>query len=201
MSPILGARGGLSASAYGFTSSVRVLGDYESIATTVVGAGGAPSVTFSSIPSTYKHLQIRALGQSSRASFPDGYFTRVGNGSADSGNNYSWHYLDGDGSNAIASATTSTSAARIGSISGQSATSMFTANVVDILDYANTNKYKTIRSLFGYDTNGNGSVGQRVGIYSALWQSNSAINVITIFPEVGPNFQQYSSFALYGIKG
>lgn len=33
--------------------------DYDSIATTTVGAGGAASITFSSIPSTYQHLQIR----------------------------------------------------------------------------------------------------------------------------------------------
>jgi hypothetical protein len=198
MSPIL--TGVIASGITGQLNTWSPAGAYDALASVTVPSGGVSSITFSGIPTGYKHLQIRALAQSSRSGFPDGYFTRVGNSNIDTGDNYSWHYLDCDGSNAVASATASTSSARIGSISGQSATSMFTANIVDILDYTNTNKYKTIRSLFGYDTNGNGSVGQRVGVYSGLWQSNSAINIIRIFPEVGPNFQEHSSFALYGVK-
>jgi hypothetical protein len=74
------------------------------------------------------------------------------------------------------------------------AASIFGAGIVDILDYANTNKYKTLRALAGVDFNGSG----RVGLTSGLWQSTSAINAITL---EGSSFVQYSSFALYGIKG
>jgi hypothetical protein len=174
-------------------------GAYDALATVTVPSGGVASVTFAGIPTGYKHLQVRALVQSNRSTFPDGYFMRVGNGSVDSGSNYSWHNVDGDGSGAYADARSAVTAARIGTITGQSATSMFAGTVTDILDYANTNKNKTVRSLFGYDTNG-GGVGQRVGLFSAGWYSTTAINIITIYPEIGSGFQQYSSFALYGIK-
>ena len=64
MSPILGARGGLAASAYGFTSAVAAIGDYESIASTIVGAGGAADISFSAIGTDWKHLQIRGISRS-----------------------------------------------------------------------------------------------------------------------------------------
>lgn len=70
------------------------------------------------------------------------------------------------------------------------------AVVVDILDYANTNKNKTIRVLAGVDNNGSGEVA----LNSGLWPSTSALNTIKILTTSG-NLNQYSSFALYGIKG
>ena len=82
-------------------------------------------------------------------------------------------------------------------MSGASATSgVFAAAVIDILDYANTNKNKTIRALDGLDNNGSGTVA----FSSSLWSSTSAINSIEI-SGLGGTIQQYSSFALYGIKG
>jgi Na+/H+-translocating membrane pyrophosphatase len=73
---------------------------------------------------------------------------------------------------------------------------VYGASVVDVLDYASTTKYKTLRSLSGSDENGSGNLT----IHSGLWQSTSAINAIKIFPETG-NFRQYTQFALYGIRG
>ncbi|NCU72421.1 MAG: hypothetical protein EBY66_05360 [Candidatus Fonsibacter lacus] len=73
--------------------------------------------------------------------------------------------------------------------------SVFGTTVVDILDYANTNKYKTFRSLMGIDNNGSGSIRLRSG----LWMSTSAITAIKMTPSTSGSFQQYSSFALYGI--
>ena len=80
---------------------------YESIATTTVGAGGATDVTFSSIPSTYQHLQIRALAGNNNGSTGVGSFYVQLN--ADTGNNYSWHRVFGNGLNASVNATSSTS--------------------------------------------------------------------------------------------
>ena len=67
MSPILGARGGLSASAYGLFS-LQSTNSYESIQTVTVGSGGQSTISFTSIPSTYKHLQIRMLARATGAS-------------------------------------------------------------------------------------------------------------------------------------
>jgi hypothetical protein len=73
--------------------------------------------------------------------------------------------------------------------------------IVDIQDYESTTKYKTTRTLNGTDINGTiaGSSGF-VFVSSGLWMSTAAISSITITPD-GNNFNQYSSFALYGIKG
>jgi hypothetical protein len=172
------------------SSGGAVGGDYESIATVTVGSGGSASISFTSIPSTYQHLQIRAINIGNTGS-TWGYFTMRLNG--DSSSNYPRHQLWGNGSAANAYADTGNTSAFI-SVSSLSAGN-FAGSVIDILDYANTNKYKTLRGLSGVDLNGDGAVA----LMSSMWQSTSAINSITILPNT--SFAQYSSFALYGIKG
>ena len=162
---------------------------YDSIATTTVGAGGTSTITFSSIPSTYTHLQIRYLNTTSTV-----YQNLVFRFNSDTGSNYAWHRLLGDGTSTVADAVSTTTSMNIGR-SGTSA-SNFAGGVFDLLDYANTNKYKTARSLYGTDGNGSGAIF----LGSGLWQSTSAVSTITITSAAG-NFDQYSSFALYGIKG
>jgi hypothetical protein len=168
---------------------------YESISTTTVGAGGVSSVVFSSIPASYTHLQIRGIYRSSRASTRDNLALQF---NTDTAANYSDHELYGTGSSALAAATTSATSAISGTTSAASiASNIFGSGVIDILDYANTNKYKTIRALSGFDDNS--SSGQ-IWFFSGNWRSTSAITSITIFAQTG-NLTQYSSFALYGIKG
>lgn len=160
-------------------------GDFDSIATTTVGAGGASTITFSSIPSTYTHLQIRGFANSGGG----GTATNL-TFNSDSGTNYAYHFLLGDGANASSGAVTSVSQITFNS---SNASNYFSGQIIDILDYANTNKYKTVRILNGFDANGSGAVALRSG----LWQSTSAITTITITTTL---FPQYSSLALYGIK-
>ena len=69
--------------------------------------------------------------------------------------------------------------------------------IVDILDYENTNKNKTIRSLAGLDLNGSGG---RIEFCSSLWMSSAAITSVKVDNFAGGNIAQYSSFALYGVK-
>ena len=161
---------------------------YESISTVTVGAGGSATVTFSSIPSTYKHLQIRCFG---RVQFDGNLIMRLNN---DTGANYSWHQVYGTGAVAGASSGASSSLIYLGS--EVSTANIFGVSIVDILDYADTNKYKTIRSLDGYDANGSGVVD----LASGSWRSTSAVSSIQFTAASSGNFQQYSSFALYGIK-
>jgi hypothetical protein len=165
-------------------------GAYESIATVTVGAGGSSTITFSSIPSTYSHLQIRALYQSSSNAVirfnSDSTYT-----------NYRSHYLEGDGAN-ISSGTVQNSSYTGGlALTGIANTaSTFGAAIIDILDYANNNKYKTVKSLNGIDKNGSGYLD----FDSSLWMNNSTVSSITL-AGLGLAFSEYSSFALYGIKG
>jgi hypothetical protein len=179
--------GNISAGLYGVGVTPST-SSFESIATVTVGSGGSSTVTFSSIPSTYKHLQIRSLNLCSVGA--DDIRIRF---NSDSGSNYRHHYLYGSGSSAVAGGAAATYAA-IG-LTSLSTTSP-TAFVTDILDYTSTSKNKTTRSLCGTDNNGSGYVL----LYSGLWFATpAAITQIDISPNSG-TFNQYSSFALYGIK-
>ncbi len=164
-------------------------GVFESIATTTVGASAVSEIIFSSIPQTYKHLQIRGI---TRNSVTEGNFRIQFN--SDTAANYSHHQLTGDGGSTASYAGSSESYITSGNFSGVSG--IFTGVILDILDYADTNKFKTTRSLTGFDRNGAGSVS----FNSGNWRSGSAITSIRLF--AGNNaFAQYSSLALYGIKG
>lgn len=164
---------------------------YESIATNTVGSGGSSTITFSSIPSTFSHLQLRYLSGDQRASAYDSPINVTFN--SDSSSVYAYHELVGDGSTANSYATTG--ATKFWIFGGGS--SGFGVGVLDVLDYQNTNKFKTTRNLSGVDGNG---VGGNVHFVSGLWRSTSAVSSITLTPYSG-NFRQYSHFALYGIKG
>ena len=168
------------------------VGDYESIATVTVGSGGSSTVSFSSIPSTYKHLQIRSIARSS-ATNPSVLL----NFNGDSSTFVYYHLLYGTGSAAGAYATNGYASIPAGyGAKSTDAANIFGANVVDILDYTSANKNKTVRTLGGYDANGSGEVG----LYSGQWlNSSTAVNSIVLKMETG-NFAQNSSFALYGIK-
>jgi hypothetical protein len=171
-------------------------GDFQSIATTTVGAGGATTITFSSIPSTYQHLQIRVLARTNRSAGVDIMSMRM---NSDTGNNYADHLFYGDGSSVQTDRNSSYGKINIQRVASDNlSASIFSPFVIDILDYANTNKNKTIRYLGGYDANGSG----RSVFGSGLWQNTAAVTSITLEGlEYTSNYNQYSSFALYGIKG
>ena len=180
------------------SSGVAAGGDYESIATATVGSGGVASVTFSSIPSTYTHLQIRGISKSNRVDLYDGIQIQLGNGSVDTGANYNNHHVYGDGSSAVSgSLDTPGNGLLVWLIAGNSSSNAWAGTVTDILDYANTNKFKTARTLNGMDNNGNGVAG----LSSGAWRSTAAVDTITLKPRYGTSWNQYTQFALYGIKG
>jgi hypothetical protein len=164
-------------------------GDYESIATVTVGAGGTSSVTFSSIPSTYQHLQMRGIFR------PIGASWIIANFNGDNAGNYSMHDLRGNGSSASGGVAIEPYVYFI--LGGTTASNTFAAGVIDILDYANTNKFKTLRSLSGIDTNGGGNID----LTSGSWRNTAAISSIVLTLNSGTNIPEYSQFALYGIKG
>ena len=187
MSPILGIWASQNYSRIPSTGFV-------SIATTTVGAGGSSTITFSAIPQVYKHLQIRAIGRGTFAdtnTYPDIRFN------SDSGSNYSWHILDGYGSSVSASGAANQTSAGVPTFTAaQSGGNIFGAMVLDILDYQDTNKYKTVRYLGGHDQNGSGII--RLG--SGSWRNTNAITSVS-FLFTSQNWAQYSQFALYGIQG
>ena len=179
---------------------------YDSIASTLVGAGGASNVTFSSIPQTYTHLQVRAFGRTDRPTYNVGSYSLIVNG--DTGSNYSRHYIRSvpasPGTSVDAGGAGSVNYIDLGQFAGSTATSgIFGTGITDILDYTNTNKYKAVKHLGGVDTNGAASgVAGFVQMSSGAWINTNAITSLTFTPiEGASNFVQYTFFALYGIKG
>lgn len=166
---------------------------YESIATVTVGSGGTASLQFSSIPSTYKHLQLRGISKSAGSGSPYAFQIRF---NGDSGSNYTYHRLIGNGSSASSLATTG--ATQISCMyEPTTETNVFAGGVIDILDYTNTSKNTVVRTLGGYDANGSGYAT----FFSGVWLNTAAVSSITLITESGTNTAQYSQFALYGIKG
>jgi hypothetical protein len=170
---------------------------FESIASTV-GDGSISTITFSSIPSTFQHLQIRFQG---RVVFSGGggiynAFIRF---NSDSSSNYTWHAMRGTGSSTVAYASISETKITADSVfpdSGVTA-NVFGTAIVDVLDYVSASKNKTVRVFSGYETNSAGNVW----LQSGVWLNTNAITSVTITNNGSYAFPTGSVFSLYGIKG
>jgi hypothetical protein len=169
-------------------------GAYESIAT-AVGTGSSGTITFSSIPSTYKHLQVRFMGFISvQGNTPT---MRLNN---DSGASYSYHILAGNGSAVSATGTGSVSQIALAGANYAQGTTQPIVSIIDIADYSSTTKNKTIRNFLGQDNNGTSPVNGTVYLTSGGWFSTTAVNRLD-FILSGANWSTTSVFSLYGIKG
>jgi hypothetical protein len=174
-----------------------VLGDFELITTTLVPSA-VSDVTFSSLAtyaSTYKHLQIRIVARTDRASYVDSAMIQF---NADTGTNYRAHYLIGNGTTVTSGADPQGDRIYAARISGNNGgTSVFGSGVCDILDAYSSTKNTTTRSLTGYNT----SSGSEIYVFSGLWLNTNSLTSIKLFPNVGTNFVTGSRFSLYGIRG
>jgi hypothetical protein len=176
-----------------FRSAAGPVGAYDALATVTVPSGGLATVEFAGIPTGYKHLQLRILGKQTGSGPNQPLLFRI-NGSTGS---YAVHNVNGNGSTAAAQGYANEADIFFADQMANSsqATEIYSAFIIDILDYENTNKFKTVRGLGGFDANGSG----RIALNSALLQSTSAVSSIKFTPNSG-NFSVNSQFALYGIK-
>ena len=168
---------------------------FDSIQTVTVGSGGASSIDFTSIPSSYTHLQIRGIGRNTTAAAGGSNFGVRFN--SDTGSNYTYHLLSGNGSAMNAAGGGNTNQVYFADLISRDGNTagVYSSFVIDIFDYLNTNKFKTVRGLAGWDSNGSG----QIGLSSGVWRNTNAITAITLVAD--DNFKQYTQFALYGIKG
>lgn len=184
---------------FGITASSNMsikLTDFYQISTTTL-TGNQLQIDLTSIPSDYTHLQLRMFLRNSEATTDSATTFRLND---DSSSNYSQHYFRGTGASVFAGAATSQTKGLAGWNPGSSSNaSVFGGTIIDILDYKDTNKYKTIRGLSCYDNNGSG----HCWVFSSAWLSTSAVTKISLTGDnqAGRNFVQYSRFDLYGIKG
>ena len=150
------------------------------------------TVTFSSIPNTYKSLQLRFSTTETGSNA-----WRV-NLNGDTGNNYAVHYLAGNGSSASSNgfATGTFGFIPLGVSTGPQSSSYPAVGIMDIVDYANTSKYKTVKSLYGINYNGAPTNGQ-IELDSTLWTSTSAVSSLTFAVPAGT---LTGTVSLYGVS-
>jgi len=171
---------------------------FDSIATFTAN-GTVSTYTFSSIPSTYKTLQLRFTARETGAGINTNQIDITFN--SDTGANYAWHYLRALGASGVqTSGGDNQTYVRLPSVSGQgsSLADTYGVGVIDIIDYASTTKKKTLRAFNGFNQN-SGTNGNVITLNSGLWNSTSAISSITL-TFVG-TVATGSVLALYGIKG
>ena len=164
----------------------------EPIASTLVGAGGVSAIIFNDIPQTYKHLQLRVMAITPSTGYHN--FEVIING--DFGYNYATHQIQGNGATASASSQATTNRYTFAGLMNPTNAYPF-VSIMDILDYTNANKNKTMRSFAGANNNA-ADTGARVTFSSGLWINKSAITSIRCG---GGDFGQYTRISLYGIKG
>jgi hypothetical protein len=144
---------------------------------------------FTSIPQTFTHLQLRLFGKiTSATGAPSVFFNNVSSGSS-----YAYHALRGDGSSVTSYGFTSQPyLSDVISPSPYNSTN-WTSTIVDVLDYTNTSKNKTLRMVSGVDNNGSGVVE----LYSGLWINTAAITQFDAFN--GYTWAAGTRADLYGI--
>lgn len=160
---------------------------------TTVGVSGTASVTFSNIPQTYSHLQLRYSAKNNRNSDYNGWGSLKVNGSYGA----RFQALLGDASgylsySGVPDNGTGYQLCMPGDVAG-----LFGVGILDFINYTDTNKVKVIKALSGVNNNGSGAIS----FSSFLQNSTSAITSISIFAVDNTTILQNSSFALYGIKG
>jgi hypothetical protein len=169
--------------------SSKPFSSFESIAS-ASGTGSSATISFTSIPQTFTHLQIRGIA---KPTMVDAVIRLGYNGITDA-TQYNTHVLYGDGT---AGSFYENNQHYIYGFSNNVATGdIYGAGVIDILDYKNTNKFKVAKALTGYDKNGSGSII----LTSHLYRSTNAITQVDLILNQG-NFTTGTRIALYGIKG
>jgi len=147
---------------------------------TVTLTSSASSVTFSSIPATYRDLVLVVV--------PFGATPYITINSDSTSGNYPVVYMAGNGSITLSSSSDTFGQLRMGVFVGGS-DAIYTSQ---FLDYSVTNKHKSILSRASRSAGG-------VEASAARWASTSAITTLQVFGASGGTFTSGTSFSLYGI--
>lgn len=163
---------------------------------TVRLGGSAASVTFSNLArySDYQHLQVRMITRTNRSNIVDGFFLFV---NGDTGNNYSNHYIRGNGSNVLSLANTSYGKiwdAEYTTIGNTGVANAFSPCVIEILDPFETTKNTTFRYF------GSSDPTYHMAFASGLWMNTAAVTTLQFAPSTGTAYLAGSRFSLYGLK-
>lgn len=166
---------------------------YIKIASNTVGAGGAASVNFTSIPSTYTDLVVKASVRTSFSGTEGSLIIGFNSSLA----NFTLMMLRGSGAAASSFTRTTFSENRIAYINSVGGTASTFSNVeIYVPNYAGSNN-KSI-SVDGVQE-ANATTAYSV-LTAGLWSQTAAINALNFTVGSGDNFAQYTTFTLYGIS-
>jgi hypothetical protein len=154
----------------------------------IIIATATPSVTFSAISSAYTDLVILI---NAKASTVTNTYIRVGNGSVDTGSNYSRTQISSTGSVTSSGRNANQTLFYCDNNSAPDAANFNYTNTIYLMNYSNTNVYKTF-------LNQSGNAGYGTEAQVGLWRSNSAINTVLLGVASG-NWAVGTTFELYGI--
>lgn len=187
------------------SSYYEVPNSFDSIATYTVSGSSTNSIVFSLIPQTYQHLQLRFVA-GSNGSYGDDTWTRLFiNGQTTASGNYVRHMLTGYNLTTTSSSSVSNSNTNLYFLLPGTTGSGWATGVTEFIDYTDTNKYKVVRTMTGWDNNTSSPNGAnasgRTDITSHWYNSTSAITEIRIDMYAGDYYRSNTIFALYGIKG
>jgi hypothetical protein len=180
-----------------FALETADLGPSEDILQEIVLESSAASVTFSGLDayaSDYQHLQIRMTLRNNLSTNEAQSFIKF---NGDTGSNYTYHYMLGNGSSVSSGASTSRQLTWAGTSAGNTAgTNVFSASIIDILDPFETTKYTTTRVFSGL-----ASPTNVVFLNSGVWMNTAALTSIELSPQVSSNnWVSGSRFTLIGVK-
>jgi hypothetical protein len=164
----------------------------------------ASTVTFNNIPQNFTHLQVRMI---TRINAPgnNNWYADLGrfNGDATASNYFAHSAVQmystvGGGAATLASSYDTTNGLVLNNSLMEAGVSLnyMTATIFDVLDYTNTNKFKTYRSFYGFVTV---PTPCQVGLFSGVWKNTSAVTSLTIYNPIN-NWTSNTRFDLYGIS-
>ena len=180
---------------YGILKAQTMANTFIKIASVTVGAGGASSMAFTSIPATYTDLVLKVSARRSDSS--EGYLSARFN--SDSGSNYSNRTIRGTGTAASSSTSSSDTLLFFWVIDGTGYTAnTFASADIYIPNYTSANQ----KSISAENAAENNATGSYMQITAGLWSGTAAITAITLYANESATgtFGQYSTATLYGIK-
>jgi hypothetical protein len=183
-------------------AGVADLGSYELISTSLITGTSTTSVVFdvSTLASTYKHLQIRAVVRTSRS--PETNSNHAMRINADTGANYAAHVVRGTGSavQSFAGASQTYISISDGTSSTNSTANSYSAMVIDLLDPFSSTKNKTVRGLFGNAASTYFGSGD-IRLFSGFRNNTEITTSVTIYDLNAGYFLAGSRYSIYGVKG
>jgi hypothetical protein len=166
---------------------------FKAIQTVTVGSGGAASIVFTSIPQTFTDLKLVVSAKTTVASTLDNILITFNSNTT----GYSYQTLYGSGSLAYAAYSSGVAFSKwAGIANGATATSIFSSNEIYIPNYTSSNN----KSYNVEAVSENNSTSSEQDLITGLWSNTAAITSITLTPDTGPNFAQYSTATLYGVS-